>query len=224
MLIDRRERDEDLFNVLVGYARALVSATPGTTRDYVEERVTHDGVQFRLVDTAGLREAPDLIEAEGIARARSVAGLADHVLYLIDGSVADAVEEERRAAEACRLELPGSSVHVVFTKSDLVSPAGREGVWCSIREPSSVLALLDPLVAEYRTALSEAVALVNDRQHHELRKLEGMLSDVRYVSVGETELLAADLRGLLEPLGHLTGEIASEDVLRTIFSAFCIGK
>lgn len=213
-----------LFNALIGYARALVSPTPGTTRDYVEERVTHGGVQFRLVDTAGLRAASDLIEAEGIERARSVAGLADHVLYLIDGSAGDSLEEEQRAAEMYRREFPVGSVHVVFTKSDLVSLPRREGVWCSIQEPSSVLALLDPLVADYRTALSEAVALVSDRQHHELRRLEEMLSDVRYVSTGDTELLAADLRGLLEPLSRLTGDVASEDVLRTIFSAFCIGK
>lgn len=213
-----------LFNALIGYARALVSPVPGTTRDYVEEPVTYGGVQFRLVDTAGLRSTPDLIEAEGVERARSVAGLADHVLYLIDGSASDRFDEERRSAEACRSELPGASVHVVFTKSDLVPSPGADGVWCSIQDPASVLALLDPLVADYRAALSEAVALVTDRQHHELSRLETMLSNVRYVSMSETELLAADLRGLLEPLSALTGEVASEDVLRTIFSAFCIGK
>lgn len=213
-----------LFNALVGYQRALVSGTPGTTRDYLEEPVSYAGVQFRLVDTAGLRTTDDVLEAEGVARARDLVATCDHVLYLIDASRDEDPREELADVERMRPEFPGTTFTVVFTKSDLCRRELNGSLACSVFDRASINRLLDELTASYNLDLAESVALVTARQRHHLNEIQALLATIRYESTHSTELLSADLRGLLHPLSELTGEVATDDILATLFSSFCIGK
>ena len=124
-----------LFNAFVGYSRALVSSVEGTTRDYLEERISYGGVQFRFVDTAGLRSTSDAIEAEGVSRAYDLLGVADHIFYLIDGSAGgEAVEAELAHARNLGDNFPTATFSVVFTKADVVPFHPPGTLSCSIHD------------------------------------------------------------------------------------------
>jgi tRNA modification GTPase len=213
-----------LFNALLGYSRALVSSVEGTTRDYLEERITYGGVQFHLVDTAGLRIADDAIEAEGVARAYDLVPMCDHILYLIDGTRGDRFEDELAAAAALRAEHAAISIATIVTKGDVVRCDLPGTIGCSIYNSTSIRGLLDHLASSYRHDLSASIALVNQRQFHLLEQIGVVLEGIAYTSTGDTELLSADLRALLRPLSELTGETVNDDILTTLFSSFCIGK
>ncbi|HVZ40200.1 MAG TPA: tRNA uridine-5-carboxymethylaminomethyl(34) synthesis GTPase MnmE [Candidatus Kapabacteria bacterium] len=213
-----------LFNALVGYGRALVSPVEGTTRDYLEERIAHGGVQFRLVDTAGLRQTADLIEAEGVERARDLIATADHAFYLIDSSRTESAAEELLLVERMRGEFPYTSFVVVATKCDQLRRSVDGAIPCSVHDRSTIIELLDVLVGDYTQNLSEVVALVNERQFHLLETVRRHLSEMEYRSTSDTELLSADLRTLLAPIAELTGNAVGDDVLNKLFSSFCIGK
>jgi tRNA modification GTPase len=213
-----------LFNALLGYSRALVSPMEGTTRDYLEERISYGGVQFRFVDTAGLRSAEDSIEAAGVARAYDLVALSDHVFYLIDGTRNDIIGDELVFADQLQTQFPSTSVTSIVTKGDLVKEEIAGTIGCSIYDDGSIRGLLEHLSASYRQDLSDSVALVNQRQYHLLKKMGSILEGIDYTSTAGTELLSADLRALLAPLSELTGEVVNDDILTTLFSSFCIGK
>jgi len=219
-----------LFNALVGNARAIVTDVPGTTRDLLTERVDLGGVPVTLVDTAGLREATDAIEVEGVDRARQAERAASLVLAVIDGSVA-VTDADRRLAGA-----DGPDRLVVVSKSDLprawdCGDLGRKT--SEITEISTVTgAGLDAL----RTRI---VAELTD--HEELRDIP-RISNVRHLSLvdealtfleraelaissGATEeLVVIDIVRARQSLEAITGRRSSDDVLRHIFERFCIGK
>lgn len=211
-----------LFNALIGHSRALVSAIEGTTRDYLEETVSHGGVQFRFVDTAGLRATSDSIEAEGVSRALDLIATADHVLYLIDGTASEMVEAEMSRVDELRGMSKSSTFIPVLTKSDRHDRQIDGCLRCSIHDRSSLTLLLDHLLAGYSTTLADSIALVSHRQFVLLNAMKDRLDEVAYVS--ETELLSADLRTLLRPLSELTGDVVNDDILNLLFSSFCIGK
>ncbi|MBS1913130.1 MAG: tRNA uridine-5-carboxymethylaminomethyl(34) synthesis GTPase MnmE [Bacteroidetes bacterium] len=213
-----------LFNALVGYGRALVSPVEGTTRDYLEERVAHGGVQFRLVDTAGLRHTTDLIEAEGVERASDLVATADHVFYLIDSSRTESAAEELALVDRMRNEFPHTSFVAVATKCDEQHRSVEGAISCSVHDRSTITGLLDLLAEDYTRNLSDIVALVNERQYHLLGAVRSHLSEIEYRSTSDTELLSADLRILLAPISELTGSAVGDDVLNKLFSSFCIGK
>lgn len=221
-----------LFNAFVGYSRALVSPVEGTTRDYLEERISYGGVQFRFVDTAGLRSTSDSIEAEGVSRAYDLLGVADHVFYLIDGSMErEAIDQELAHADNLRGDFSTSTFSVVLTKADrgntevsIAAASIPEMLTCSIYDRPSVERLLKHLLEHYNIDLSESIALVNQRQYHLLIKMREILGGIGYTATSDTELLSADLRALLGPLSELTGEVVNDDILNLLFSSFCIGK
>lgn len=213
-----------LFNALVGHARALVSTVEGTTRDYLEEPVSYGGVQFRFVDTAGLRETGDYLEAEGVARALDLVSSADHVFYLIDGSIADGVEPELARVDDLRKQFPEASIVPVLTKADLLAVTSEGCLSCSIQDRASLRVLLDHLLHTYTSALSDSIALVSHRQFLLLSSMSHVLDSISYSSTGDTELLSDDLRALLRPLSELTGDVVNDDILNLLFSSFCIGK
>jgi tRNA modification GTPase len=226
-----------LFNRLVESERAIVTATPGTTRDTVSERVSMEGIPVELIDTAGLRNREGIDEAErlGIARTREAMAEADVVLLVVDATVGISQEDsavlERGAAS-------GSAVLVAWNKSDLVAVEGtgnREQGTENLAVRTS--ALTGEGIGELRTAIVEAVAgaegglresamLTNLRQHQAVEQaLRGLDAAQAAVAVGiPHEMLLLDLYESLRGLDALTGATTSEDVLRLIFSRFCIGK
>ncbi len=211
-----------LFNALVGYSRAIVSPVAGTTRDYIEERITHGGLVFHIVDTAGLRSTSDSIESAGIARAEDLSVVSDMILYLIDSRSEDLDEERRMVDDLARRT--GVAVTPVLTKMDLVHMVWSGRIHTSVHDPASIRALLDHLVASYAVDTTERIALINERQASLLQRIVDILDAIPGPEELPTELLSTELRALLQPLSELTGATVNEHILNSIFSSFCIGK
>ncbi len=230
-----------LFNRLVERERAIVTAAPGTTRDTVTERVSMGGIPVELIDTAGLREGADEAERMGVARTREAMADADVVLLVVDATVG--ISREDRAV----IELGasgGSSMLVAWNKSDLVEDEGtgnrKQGIENKEQGTENLVrtsALTGEGIEELRAAIVAAVAggegglreaamLTNLRQHQAVEQALGGLAAARLAvdAAIPHEMLLLDLYESLRGLDTLTGATTSEDVLRLIFSRFCIGK
>jgi tRNA modification GTPase len=200
-----------LMNRLAEREVAIVAAQPGTTRDPLEARLVLAGVPVVLVDTAGLREAGDAIEAEGVRRARARAAEADCVIAVLAPDAA--LPAEAQAATV-----------VVANKSDLRWAAPDGAVAVSALTGAGIAALRDLLAAHARrlTARSGPPALTRARHRAALdatlARLDGALA------APLVELRAEDLRLALRALGGITGAVGVEAILDTVFSRFCIGK
>jgi tRNA modification GTPase len=226
-----------LLNALLREERAIVSAIPGTTRDFIEDEVSIDGLRFRFVDTAGLRDNPaDEVEAIGVRRTRERIGQAALLLYLFDLTELTPAEVQADVAELTA-SLPNLPVLVVGNKADLVT---NETLAAENRQPATIRIaagqrqgldeLQVALLAQVRgagLATTGTTTIVTNVRH--ARALEEALGYLAAVEQGlaegrGTELLAADLRHALAALGSITGEISSDDLLTSIFTQFCIGK
>ena len=217
-----------LLNALAASERAIVTEIPGTTRDLVRETVDVDGVSLTLVDTAGLRESADVVEREGIRRARAELERADVVLLVAD------VAEDPDAALAIVGDVPPSVTRlVVRNKIDVagIEPRReRRDGYVEIRLSAKTGAGLDLLHAELRklaggetndggwTARTRHVTALERARTH-LAAAESAL-----VERNAGELAAEELREVQHALGEITGEFTSEDLLGEIFGSFCIGK
>ncbi|HEX3912116.1 MAG TPA: tRNA uridine-5-carboxymethylaminomethyl(34) synthesis GTPase MnmE [Steroidobacteraceae bacterium] len=223
-----------LLNKLVGDEIAIVTDQPGTTRDVLRQQVHLDGLPLNLIDTAGLRQAHDVVEAEGVRRAFAELGRADRVIYILDAA-APAGESSASGLAAELGALPhGVPVTLIFNKIDLsgVQPSVDE-----LRDPPQIFlsaktgAGLDLLRAHLKNSASyrsgDSGALSARRRH--LDALNRAKASVVQAadSLSKTrafELFAEDLRLAQQALGEITGEFSSEDLLGEIFGSFCIGK
>lgn len=227
-----------LLNALVGRDRAIVSDTPGTTRDEIEAEAEIDGVLFRFVDTAGLRDTSHHIEAEGVRRAERSIEQADVLVYVYD-LVAGLDSEEMEFLQGLGASEHPFSAIVIGNKSDLAPdvpvaqldgmPALKLSAERGLKQEDEVKPLLQRLTDLVAEGLSEADAshvVTNQRHRQHLRTaLDAVRSAQRALAGGLSgDLLTIDLREALHELGAITGEITNEDVLDQIFSRFCIGK
>jgi tRNA modification GTPase len=220
-----------LLNRLAGYDAAIVTPIPGTTRDVVRERIHIDGMPLHVLDTAGLRERGDVVEEEGMRRARSEMQRADRVLFVID-----AVDDRDAAAfgeERARLPA-GVPVTLVFNKCDL---AVGLPVADTLTGPPRVLlsALTGKGLPELRTHLKgcmgyqtvDAGAISARRRHLEALTRARQHTEDAARQLAERragELVAEELRAAQQALSEITGEFTSEDLLGRIFAGFCVGK
>jgi len=207
-----------LLNALARRDIAIVSETPGTTRDILEARLDLGGYVVHLADTAGLRKASDAVEAEGVRRALARAAAGDMTLLLLDGAARDPLAELDPDAMA-RASL------TVWNKCDLVWPEPREGLRISARTGEGLDALEAALHAQVRQRLDrprEAAPMTRARHRECVMSAVEALS--RALGVTESELLAEDLRLALRAIGRLTGRVDIEELLDTVFRDFCIGK
>ena len=221
-----------LLNRLAGHEAAITSATPGTTRDLLRERVLVGGVPMTLVDTAGLRETRDAIEAEGVRRARDALARADHVLFLVD-AVADG---QGAGFEAERTRLPAAvRVTRVYTKCDALAtgaaPLHADGAADALRISAQTGAGLDALAAHLLAAAGYAsgeAGTLSARARHvdALRRCRVSLEAAQEALHGARagELVAEELKAAQRALGEITGQEGSEELLGRIFGSFCIGK
>ncbi len=218
-----------LLNALAGYESAIVTEIPGTTRDVLRERITLDGLPLHIIDTAGLRESSDPVEAEGIRRARAEIEQADRILWVFD----DQADPSHLTLD--RSELPAHvPITLVRNKIDLSGKApglmeSDEGleVAVAIREGVGLDLLVDHLKACVGYPSSGEGEFIARRRH--LDALERALSSLRRGSAmleeqRAGELLAEDLRQAQQALSEITGEFTADDLLGRIFSSFCIGK
>jgi tRNA modification GTPase len=217
-----------LLNRLVGDDIAIVTDLPGTTRDVLRQQVHLDGLPINFIDTAGLRKAADIVEEEGIRRARAEIRRADHVLYVVD---ADAAPEAPTDLDDMPRDV---GLTWVVNKIDLVSieprvdiDAGGTRLFVSARTGAGLELIRDHLkaVAGYRDV--ESGAFSARRRHldalHRARVLvQGAADTLR--GTRAFELFAEDLRLGQRSLSEITGELSSEDLLGEIFGSFCIGK
>lgn len=199
-----------LFNALLGSDRAIVSATAGTTRDVVEGAIELNGVLFRLIDTAGLRESGDEIEREGIRRAERAIESADLIVYL---------------KEDDHLSFPeGTPVITVGAKSDLGHAAEGCDVCLSALTGEGIEELKE-LMYERGYGRESDVCLLEERHYRSVREsYEAVNEALSAVNDAPVELYAEDVKRAWMALGALSGETASEAVVNEIFEKFCVGK
>ncbi len=216
-----------LLNLLLGADRAIVHATPGTTRDTIEERASLGGYPFRVIDTAGLRETTDPVEREGVERARQTAENADLRLHLVDATTLHPMDGITiRIAPLFDDEL------LVMNKIDLVSDRNLlpEGLKISCITGKGIEALVDAILARATGHPEEEAvpdgAAINTRHQECLRRAASALSvAIDLLGKGEApELVAVELRASLSAVGEIVGEAGTEEILGKIFSSFCIGK
>ncbi len=207
-----------LVNALARRDVAIVAETAGTTRDVIEVRMDLGGYPVTLADTAGLRQAVEAVEAEGVRRALARADAADLVLLLLDGS-AEAPMEGVPAGTRADL--------TVWNKSDLPWPAKRRGLAISLKSGAGLDAMIAALTAKVRERLEspdEAPVLTRKRHRHALEEAVRALDSALAAPPDCPELLAEDLRLALRALGRITGRVDIEELLDVVFRDFCIGK
>ncbi|MDV2985003.1 UNVERIFIED_CONTAM: tRNA uridine-5-carboxymethylaminomethyl(34) synthesis GTPase MnmE [Methylobacteriaceae bacterium AG10] len=205
-----------LLNALSGRDVAIVSDIPGTTRDAIEVRCDLGGLPVVLVDTAGLRETEDAIEAEGVKRTHRRIRSADLVLHLVPAD-----------GEAVAEELADVPVLPVRTKSDLATAEGRAGgIAVSAVTGAGLDALLDAVQDAAAASLGKGDALVTRERHRDaLSRAAGHLDRVATAPTGfPPELVAEDLRLAVRALGEVGGHVGVEEMLDRLFAGFCIGK
>jgi len=207
-----------LLNKLAAREVAIVSPIPGTTRDAIEVALDLAGVPVVLVDTAGVRETRDPIEAEGVRRARARAEAADLVLWLVDDS-----------AKARPENLSGNA-WPVRTKADLIDAGeqrdlrARGFLVVSAKTGLGIDELIEKLSAEAARLGGEPALVTRERQRHALAAAAKHLEAVLAAPAAAEELAAEELRLAARALGRVTGRVDIEEVLDAIFKNFCIGK
>ena len=222
-----------LLNRLAGDEVAIVTDVPGTTRDLLRQQVHLDGLPLNLVDTAGLRATVDVVEVEGVRRARNEMARADRVLYIVDAGVFGDNDSQAWAADLEQLPA-GVPVTLVFNKIDLTgSPArldeatAQPRVFLSARTGLGLDLLRTHLKATVGYRETESGALAARRRHldalNRARQHVQNAADT-WSSTRAFELFAEDLRLAQHALGEITGEFTSDDLLGEIFGSFCIGK
>ena len=222
-----------LLNALVGRERALVSAEPGTTRDFIEERIPLGPHWLRLIDTAGLNPTPAALEKLGMDKTLEQAAEADLFLWVIDASLPCPVLPP---AVAGRLT-PANTV-VLLNKADLLGggapspallPPGLPALRVSALTGAGLAELTDQVVRladAFQLGLGDEIIAINARHADALRRAGDCLNaaNQHVASHGPVELLASDLRGALDALGEIAGKIDNERMLDYLFKTFCIGK
>ena len=222
-----------LLNALLNEDKAIVSEIAGTTRDFIEDEIIIGGVSFRFIDTAGLRETTDTIEAIGVARTQAKMKQASLIIYLFDLELLDIVEMNK---EINILENAGVPFLKLGNKVDKVTESFVEGL--QKQHPDMLfLSAKDPEQVEtLKTRILELVNLdkfkrgdtvvTNIRHYDSLLQTKNSLQDVINGIDGQitNDFVAMDIRRALHYLGEITGEITSDDLLANIFGKFCIGK
>jgi len=220
-----------LLNALLNEDRAIVSDIPGTTRDVIEDEMVLEGVNFRFIDTAGLRETKDVIEALGIERTRERMKKASLIIYLFDLSQTNIDEIAADEESVRQLGIPFIKVG---NKKDLADPAllevlgGHDFVFISAETKDNIQELKDRVLSSFhvKAVKSGDVVVTNMRHYQNLSRTNDALDRVLLgLDIEQTgDLLAMDIRQALHYLGEITGVITTDDLLDNIFSKFCIGK
>jgi tRNA modification GTPase len=209
-----------LLNTLLNEDKAIVSDIPGTTRDVIEDEMVLGGINFRFIDTAGLRETQDVIEAIGVERTRDRMKKASLIIYLFDltqTTLAEIISEEEHLTT---LGIPYIKVGNKVDKADttLVNELQKHDfIFISASHKTNIATLKDKILASFQVKLRHYQNLLQTNTALD-RVLESMYNGVT------GDFLAMDIRQALHYLGEITGTITTDDLLDNIFSKFCIGK
>ena len=218
-----------LLNALAGYDRVIVTEIAGTTRDTVEETVMLGATRLRLIDTAGIRETQDKIEAIGVERSKAAVENADLVLFVCDGSK-PLTEDDKEVIDVC---LNADNAIALINKSDLGSAVEPSDL------PFMQVIHISTTTGEGLDLLADAVdvmfanetpcdgsILTNPRQFDAIRRAyEAMLSALQALKLGQTpDAVLTDVEAAMEAMGEVTGRTVREDITARIFERFCVGK
>lgn len=222
-----------LLNRLAGEERAIVTETPGTTRDYLRADIAVGGVPVTVIDTAGLRETTDPVEREGVRRSREIVASADLVLFVLDGSRVVSAGDRSAYEEVASLPhlvlLNKSDLAAVEEGSGFAGAGKRGGLRLSAKTGEGIgdlLAVVAREVAPAEGAIRAQAPLTRARQRLAVERALAALSRAKAAAAEglPLEFPAADVREAAGALAELLGEVAPEEVLDAIFSAFCVGK
>ena len=214
-----------LLNALAGTDSAIVTDIPGTTRDVLRETISVDGLPVHIADTAGIREATDVIEAEGIRRARAALAKADLALLVLDLGL-----DDHQADQLADSILPGVPVIRVWNKSDIAVPKEPDADDCV-----NLSAKTGQGMEQLRRLIGKLAGLEQSREGSfsaRSRHLDALRRTREHLATGAEqlainhapEILAEELRQAQKALGEITGEYLPDDLLGAIFASFCIGK
>jgi tRNA modification GTPase len=220
-----------LLNALLNEEKAIVSEIPGTTRDVIEDEMILGGISFRFMDTAGLRDTTDIVEALGIERTRESLRKASLILYLFDLSKSSLEEIHSEENEIKKLNVPFLKVGNKVDKADpaLVKKLeGEDFILISASQKKNIQQLKEKILSHFQiNEVKQGDVLVTNLRHYQglkqtdeslNRVLDGMDSGIT------GDFLAMDIRQALHYLGEITGQVTTDDLLANIFSKFCIGK
>ena len=218
-----------LLNRLAGFDRAIVTDIPGTTRDTVEESVMVGSTRLRLIDTAGIRQTADTVEAMGVERSKKALEEADLAIFLCDGSQ-PLTQEDRDIIELC-MDAPNAIA--LINKSDLgktVQPGELPFMTIlpvSIKEGTGLELLPEVLEEMFGGGMPcDGSILTNARQYDACRRAyEAMLESLKGLKLGQTpDAVLTDVEAAMEAMGEVTGATVREDITARIFERFCVGK
>ncbi|WP_140938361.1 tRNA uridine-5-carboxymethylaminomethyl(34) synthesis GTPase MnmE [Sphingobacterium lumbrici] len=220
-----------LLNALLNEERAIVSDIAGTTRDTIEDEINIHGVTFRFIDTAGIRETLDIIEAKGVERTREKMKQARLIIYLFDPMQDHITDVETQIEEVKSLGIPFVTI---FNKADLLSASQKaefdvlNPLFISAKEQQGIETLKDELLNQVNLSNvnTDDVMVTNIRHVEALKKTQQSLKKVLYGidNPVTSDFLSMDIRQALYHLGEITGTVTTDDLLDNIFSKFCIGK
>lgn len=225
-----------LLNVLLNEERAIVSDIPGTTRDTIEDEITIEGIRFRFIDTAGIRETTDTIETLGIGRTYEKISASSVVILLFDATQSDAAKLSVAMKNVKERTGRNTTVLAVANKSDLADLSALKNKFCKFDNIVFISAKQKQNIEQLKTKLLELAnadllnsgqTIVTNARHYEALNnanlaLQNVYSGLEQKISGD--LLAVDIHKALHHLGEITGQITTEDLLGSIFSRFCIGK
>ncbi len=217
-----------LLNALLNEERAIVSPIPGTTRDTIEEVLNINGINFRLIDTAGLREAEDAIEQIGVERTLEKISNSALLVYIFDAAELSKEELDR---DIEKLQKPGIKILIAANKMDLPGaqkPDTRDNItYISAKDKLNIEELKNHI---YNAAISDELTadetLVTSVRHLEAlqKTAEALARTLNGMDSVTSDFLSMDIKQALYYLGEITGEVTNDDLLENIFSKFCIGK
>ena len=221
-----------LLNTLLNEDKAIVSDIPGTTRDSIEDSLIINGINFRFIDTAGLRETNDVIESKGIEKTKEKIKKAKILLYLFDINDTNINEIKNSLDSFMRDDLSvilvRNKIDLKINNKNLLNDLKKlELIEISATEKKSVLKLKERLIDEVNLLNPYTDVIISNSRHYEA--LKKALKAIEEVNKGLKEnisgdLLSVDIRRSIEFLAEITGEITNDDVLGNIFANFCIGK
>lgn len=220
-----------LLNALLNEERAIVSDIAGTTRDTIEDEINIHGVAFRFIDTAGIRDTEDIIEAKGVERAKEKMKQARLIIYLFDPTQDHIEDVQKQIKEVQEFNIPFVTI---INKSDLLDDSQRQEynilnpLYISAKEQIGIEELKAELLNQVNLAHISAddVMVTNIRHVEALQHTQTSLERVLYGidNPVTSDFLAMDIRQALHHLGEITGSVTTDDLLENIFSKFCIGK
>ncbi len=220
-----------LFNLMLREERSIVSREPGTTRDWIEAGVELEGLPVRLIDTAGLRDAPAGTEAEGVARSRRLVAGADALVYVVDGSLGLAPEDldflaARGKAATVRVWNKADHPSCLSAPEGFLAMSAMTGEGFPAFASALARTIRDGSGAHGGGASEIGVRVASSRQKALLdRALQSIDEASSGLAAGiPLDALSLDLRAAADSLGEITGEISSAEILEAIFSGFCLGK